>query len=517
MANCRPLPKSVSAQAALIKRTMVSGGTFGLMGLCVINYFLSPFDDMQRIYFMGWMGWAALIWSLWSWRYVFQELLCPNMIFLCVAYLFTFSQCLLLVFDLVPEHMNLLSNTAPQLYFKAQVFTLICLLFYHLGSIWGGCQSARAGLMPDAAVFKAVKTVALVLLVISVIPYCYITVWKIITVRIHGYGGLYDDSIAMGGTGNSQLNKIIGFAGSYCLPALLCLLVAYTRDVVKQMWLYAALAAIVLSIFFIGGRSDAAILIGLITLYRHYYVKPIKGGVRIFLFLASAFLVLSFLTVVGELRSQKDRSLMDYTHVFSEKMITENLVFSAISEMGGSMFPLVATMGLVPEKYPFRYGSTYLYDFLSVVPNFGIWDVHPAMENANLGDWLQKTLKLNYGPGYSLVAEAYINWGLFGFVFFVVQGFVFGRVFSLVSIKNAFSRPDIFCFCLIVLLFTIKTNRNSFLATVRAFSYAAVPILLLIRGIYYRGLERLISSKRTRHRVSIDRSAVEYNLKSSHE
>jgi len=94
------------------------------------------------------------------------------------------------------------------------------------------------------------------------------------------------------------------------------------------------------------------------------------------------------------------------------------------------------------------------------------------------------------------MAEAYINWGWFGFIFFIIYGWVNGRIFTMISKMNAISRPDLVCFVMIILLLTIKTNRNSFLATVRGFFYMGIPIFLMCRFVYLRKLNKYLYFKK---------------------
>lgn len=55
----------------------------------------------------------------------------------------------------------------------------------------------------------------------------------------------------------------------------------------------------------------------------------------------------------------------------SKSMSNSNAFYSAISEMGGSMYPMITTMEIVPEREEFRYGSSYLYSATSIIPNLG--------------------------------------------------------------------------------------------------------------------------------------------------
>lgn len=157
---------------------------------------------------------------------------------------------------------------------------------------------------------------------------------------------------------------------------------------------------------------------------------------------------------------------------------SENPFLEAVSEMGGSMFPLAETMRLVPRRSDYRLGTTYLYSLTSVIPNVGFWDLHPAMRYGDLGGWLQRTLDLGYGPGYSIVAEAYINFGRAGFLFMFCFGFVLARLFHIDAVR--LGNPLLVLLSLLLCFLILKTVRNSFLATVRSLFYYLLPIYLIV-------------------------------------
>ena len=86
--------------------------------------------------------------------------------------------------------------------------------------------------------------------------------------------------------------------------------------------------------------------------------------------------------------------------------------------------------------FGFRYGESYLYSLTTIIPNLGFWDAHPGAIKAHLGNWLQDVLGLDYGPGFSMAAEAYINFGWFGILFMMLLGCFYGWLFSLISRKE---------------------------------------------------------------------------------
>lgn len=237
---------------------------------------------------------------------------------------------------------------------------------------------------------------------------------------------------------------------------------------------------------YIGGRSEGVVLVVILLLLYHYYDKPIKFK-RFMVVAVIGYFFLSLLSVVAMIRTQSMLGLSDYVEAFKS---SNNMGQETISEMGWSMYPLASTLNIVPDLYPYRYGASYLYALSSIIPNFGFWELHPAMVNANLGDWLQRKNNLSFGPGYSIVAEAYLNFGYFGGIFLFLFGYVISKLFQMVNVNNIRKNPIIIVCALVFCFFLFKIPRNSFLALVRAFFYYIVPLYVYVvyfhKRIFYK-------------------------------
>ena len=81
---------------------------------------------------------------------------------------------------------------------------------------------------------------------------------------------------------------------------------------------------------------------------------------------------------------------------------------------------------------------------------------------------------LTYGPGYSIVAEAYINWGPFGFIILFVLGVYFSRLLNIDN-KRGYKMLS-FLIAIIFTYMSLKMVRNSFIGTVRVLVIYLLPI-----------------------------------------
>ena len=286
----------------------------------------------------------------------------------------------------------------------------------------------------------------------------------------YGYGFLYE---GVEGVGISQIDKYIA---DYFIPSLICLFIGYKQNKKMRYFIFGICLLNILAILLTGGRTYAVILVLLLVLLYHYEVKQIsiKKGILL-IFFSVAFLTL--LSVVSQFRAEAQRNISAY---FQQSSRIENGATEAIAEMGSTMFCLIKTKEIVPIREDYRYGRSYLYSFTSLIPNLGFWDMHPARRESNLGEWLTDKLRLNYGTGYSMCAEAYINFGPWGYWIMLLLGFLLGKI---LGVTNARLKENsiLLIFSLILFWFCLKMTRNSFIGFIRAFFFYALPIYYIIK------------------------------------
>lgn len=487
----------------LITTTFVFILLIGLLGLIFSNNINQITAEIYTRVF-SWIGWLLIGWCVWSWYRLRYELLCPYIIFILVAFIFMYGQSLLLAFDIIPEQRDIRRMFDIVSIFQAQIFTCIGLGCFHLGALIFAkpkSYSPNNHIIDEKKIrlsFQAIKIVGWTLFLVSVGPFLYNLIQTLKLVYRAGYGGLYDPRLVTTGL---SINKLSDFVGDFFIPALFCLLVVYSKNsFMRNAILFLAVLKI-LSNLYIGGRSPILVMIICVLCIWHYCVERITIKKATILLVAGYFFI-SVLSVVANLRGMAERDLLLYWTVFLESFGKDNLFILTIAEMGWSMSPLVWIMNLVPSNYDFLYGSSYLYAFSTIIPNLGFWDLHPGALNANLGNWLQMALGLTYGPGFSPAAEAYRNFGWAGFGALFVLGSFYGWFFSLIHRNTALKKPELLCIVFILLSLTLMTNRNSFIATIRAVFYYALPIYLFIQ-LSKRYLIRHAVLKRRKDEVDI--------------
>lgn len=394
-----------------------------------------------------------------------------------------YGQSLLLAFDIIPEQRDIRRMFDITSLMHAQIFTCIGLGFFHMGALIFARKTSYLttkqinGDRNKARSLQAIKIVGWTLFVVSVGPFLYTLIHTLKIVYSLGYRGLFDPSVVTTGLNTYNLFSLVA---DFFLPALFCLLVVYRKNLFMRNAILFLVIIKLLGNLYIGGRGSILATIVCILCIWHYCVERITIKKATVLLVAGYFFI-SMLSVVANLRGMTERDLLVYWTVFLESFGQDNLFILTIAEMGWSMSPLVWVMNLVPSNYDFIYGSSYLYAFSTIIPNLGFWDVHPGALNATLGNWLQMALGLTYGPGFSSAAEAYRNFGWAGFGALFLLGGFYGYVFSLIHRNTALKNPILICIVFVLLSLTLMTSRNSFIATVRAVFYYALPMYLFIQ------------------------------------
>lgn len=435
-------------------------------------WFTSP--EYHTLQLLGSLGIFQFALSAYSWIKLGGKIISPYILFLVCLYIFSCGQLLLYPFDIkTARDLIWFMGIKLDKIYLASLYTLVSLAFFHIGAL---CyKNSSHELKPNnPIVFKnqnrRLKQIGWLLTIIAVYPYFTELIDNVILSRTRGYSAIYKQEARIG------LSNIFRVIGDYFIPGLICLYIAYRKSTRAKTILYTIFSLIILLILAVGGRTEAVILLSLVLIIQNYFIKPFNKKQLIILGIGAIF-VLQVLTIVGKTRRDATVKIEAYTSQERSNAATE-----AIGEMGWTMFCIAKTEQIVPEKEDFRYGKTYAYSFLSIIPNLNFWEIHPAKTEAEMSEWLTKTLHMNYGSGFSMVAESYVNFGYFGPFVMLLLGYLTALIFR--QLKPAISANNLAysVFIIIMYWFALKIPRNSFIGIVRAFFYFALPIFWYTRG-----------------------------------
>ena len=420
---------------------------------------------------MGVFGWVQFIICVVGWKRITGKVFAPYIIFLLAAYTFCMGQSFLEVFNLVVEERSVYNNCSASEIYQAEIYTLLFLAFFHIGALVDYRKTFSKTISSETSKIKivengAIKNIGILYVVVSVIPFIIQNYVQFKFVSTFGYMGLYEINSSV------PLWGLIKLLSDFFMPGVLCILLTSRPNSNKQRSIFFLFAVLILIIMYCGGRSKGVVLVAVALLFYQNCVKPISNKGWAILCIGGFFFI-SILSVISHLRSGSRDSYVEA--IVNYKSETgSNLFFETISEMGSSIYPMARTMSLVPQTESYRYGETYLYALSSLIPNIGFWEKHPAAVKANLAEWLIKKDNLTYSPAYSIVAEAYINFGIAGFIVMFIMGIYFSRVLNIES----GSKYKMLSF-LVALIFTymsLQMVRNCFFGVVRTLIYYILPI-----------------------------------------
>lgn len=438
------------------------------------SYIYTP--QYENLKVVGTVGLIQFVLSIYLSLQNGQKLISPYVIFLIVMYVFQTGQSLMYPFDIVTERdlVGFYGITIGGV-FKAQLVSFSFLSFFQIGSLVYSPPFNQKITHSTKYEYqnKRLIHVGCFLAIISVYPYYDELIHRAVLSMLRGYGALYEEEEKVG------LANIQGMLADYFIPALICLFIGYHSSKKKRLTIFAILLLNSAIILVTGGRTEAVIIMSLILILQNYLVKSFTKKDMIIIG-AAGMMVLVLLAGISKMRTNTSRNIEDTFSFQSDD--NENAIIEAISEMGSTMFCQIWTEEILSRTDDYRLGSSYAYSFTSIIPNIGFWEIHPAKEHANLGNWLTNEKGLSFGTGFSMVAEAYINFWYFGALFMAMLGYfataLFGRLNNAIKLGNI----AFIAFILVLFWFSLKIPRNSFIGVIRTIFYFALPIYWYARG-----------------------------------
>ena len=425
--------------------------------------------SMKSLSLMGGLGLVQLIYCIISWIKRGNQFVSPYIIFLFCLYIFSYGQSFLWAFNLESERSLIyFIDISIHDIFSAQVQTIIMLAFFHIGAIHYIQKQRYNSFSHSSSVnyTRRLKQIGWFLFIVSAVPYISETINDMILSMTKGYMALYQGEEKVG------INNLSNIIADYFIPSIICLFIAYSNKKTMRTIIVVFLLLNVVAILITGGRTNAVILLAILGILYNYLVKKFT---RKWLVIGAigVFLLLQVLAIVANIRGSGLNAASK-----KEVKVENNAAVDAVAEMGGTMYCLIKTENLVPSKHSYRYGKSYAYAFTTLIPNLGFWEIHPAKKESNLGDWLTEELRLGYGTGFSMTAEAYANFGYLAFIVFFFWGWFLASIFGKIEISAQTRNYALMAFSLILFWFFLKLPRNCFINLVRPIFFIAIPIYL---------------------------------------
>jgi oligosaccharide repeat unit polymerase len=286
----------------------------------------------------------------------------------------------------------------------------------------------------------------------------------------------------------------LGFA-LLVLPTAILMLVCGAKSRSQRMFAYLSAATAFLTVMFLGERSAA--------LFPAFVGAAlwVNLGRRIpaLVVIASAAVLLMVIPAVSHLRALGPYSKINTDDVV--RSVEKISALDAIVELGGTVVLVANVARWVPKEEPYLYGLTYAKALTQAIPNIstsistsprevvkhGSWS---AAERARIlapADWyIFRTNRYMFdsggGSGFSTVAEAYMNFGIFGIFFvFLLIGFILSRLDHL----QLHNYPILLTMVAVSMWPLLKTVRNDFGNFVKPVSLILCTLMIWQIGMFF--------------------------------
>ena len=401
-----------------------------------------------------------------------KTLLSPILLFLASFYLFQNGQLLLYSFNIIPNDFYI--NKSSEVIENVCTFSSISAIVSSYAAIlvvFNPKKRLSRKSRIDELDRDSICKFALLGFAITAIVALFLAFRKFTIALSGGYSSVraYEETIS------SVFNFIEYMFVPFSILSLIYL---------KNKWL-KALVFLVSGFFFLltalsGDRTTG--ITGLIVLFLLYYLSVARESKLKLkrLRIVVPFVVLLFfalMRVAYFVRSRIDFSIFAF---FSLESIVDE-----VSEIGFSFYALTTMMIVVPSKENFLYGKGYFLSMIGgVFPSF--LDPTGTIQKINAesrvySQWQSQYFNYDFGLGFSLNAESYINFGWFGLLaIFLLCLFIF-RMLSY-SLKNN-EKPNFSLYKSMVLLmlwFTLPRRDTYFVWKSIIYAIAFIYLYLLI-------------------------------------
>lgn len=357
---------------------------------------------------------GTLIMSLNFFMYcqLFSVFLCPYTLFFIIFVLFQYGECILGGFGMEEVSVN----------FQTVVYSILATIFFNQGAILvTGDARLKTGWEKR---------------VISVLNHNERTVYF--------FRGLFIISGIMGIPGLIRYSLMGWQIGYY---ANLITAETVTTNIARQVFIPAGIGILAYSkikvekiicagfMCFIGGisllsgaRAMGISVLSAMVIYFYFYVDVDKKIKKIILAVSGAGLMV-IIPGISIIRNAVGKTRGDFISVLKD-VVDDNPLKLLISEMGVSIMPTDWVMSNIHYKFEYFLGASYLAGIITVFPASldPTGTISRLKETAHLAIWLQNVQNSLYGPGFSLIAESFLNFGWFGIFAMLGLGVIVGKV-----------------------------------------------------------------------------------------
>lgn len=409
----------------------------GLFFLCLVGAYLwngcnADGESLdQWIFFYGWIGFAIYCFILISWNAYSEFWFSPYLLFITFVFLFNYGQFILWALNI--HYLGELGTTDFIRYMdrytllRIEIISAISIMALHFGALlatfqykWGNFDSASVDNMRSYdSYYSAFKLVSTPLLILSSLAVLYESYQDLEVALTYGYTAIYYGN-------DTEINPFLKYISYMFFPSLIGKLIG-DRFSVRSFMVVGGIFSVYMFINLLAGdRGSWAYNLPLLYWCYFTYRKKIKfqTGIK-YLVCGSVLLICTAILVKFREVGVGEIELHDMTEVLDDLSF---VFIKPFFEMGQS----ARVLGILIQDeldINWNWGNTYIAAVLSMFfPRVKVMFGYPDFY---IDNWIsQSYLNLtNYGVGFSITAEAFLNGGVFFFwIIMIVMGMFVGNL-----------------------------------------------------------------------------------------
>lgn len=354
---------------------------------------------------------------------------------------------------------------------ESLIFTMYCIHAFTLGGCLGLSEEKNKIILKSTYLNDSnlIRKIALLLSVVTgVVAIPLAGIIAVLSIK-YGYAYIKVDSMGI----NSGFTNMVRTV----FPAAIFLLLIYSktkyekRIVLFFILLYSGLSMVA------GGRTVGLSMF--LTLIYYFYslngaTKKKKKISQYFFIIGAICMLLIILVLVRVMRMGQSM----------EEFNALTLLESVIEEMGFNFTSICFTKLYVPISTGYQMGKSYLYAIMCLMPtSLDLTGLINVIKQLGPEQWLATQLHASYGAtfdygvGYSVIAESFYNFGNYGFLIVLLQGYLIQKILSIRFEGN----EKLGMYIKVIMLWALTTYpRRSFYTLEKALEYDVLLIIVLI-------------------------------------
>lgn len=437
-----------------------------------INNISQNKDYNNEIFLLSWLGIIVGVYIIITWYKKTGKIFSLYTIFMFFFLIFNYGQCFLWAFGIhkpyeigkttlytleIPNSIDIIIS---------QLIILTSVMMFHLGAIFCYKKKNNENVNKNSTILAIYKTSIISSFIIIPITF-YNVIYKFIISQKHGYISLYYGENVWNGIAIFNLIEYMFF------PCLVGFLIGSNYKKNVKIFVYIIFIIYIMFSLLSGDRGSWIFKLIILIWMSHTFYKPInlKKMIKYSFFSTIGLYIIDSIVAIRDIG-------INFENFFKAIMERGSVLVSSIFEMGSSMRPTIVLVKYGYDIWP--YGNTYINALLGMVTNstltiFGI-PFKPV------SSWFsQEYLGISYGAGFSIVAEALLNYGLIiAPIFMILLGYIISSLTFLDKESEIENQPLKIFFSISSMEIIINIVRNPSQWIVQGWFYGVVIFAIMI-------------------------------------